>query len=134
MNIPTKLDSMSLEVLTNKNFDFSKLTVSDAAEMLKFWIYRFADPTKICAIWMYFIRKNNPGLFHLMANAVVDHSEKLYHDPQHPENDILYQVVFDGFTERCGKKQKQYPPIENLDVDEYLKSIPEEYWMTFTDH
>jgi len=50
--IPTKMDTMSREILTNPNFDVSKITWEEFLDMCDFWLFRMANPRLPCEAWI----------------------------------------------------------------------------------
>jgi len=72
ISIPTKMDAMSYEILTNANFDYSKVTHEDFLVMLEFWLYRSARPLDPCKAWIQLLGQNTNFLNWFVRNCETD--------------------------------------------------------------
>lgn len=116
--MPTKMDATSLGILTNSNFDYSKLTWEDMIEMGTFWAWRIGDPIEALRVWIELLEENAPNLFRRMYSAILNVGFSSNEDAE----------IFDSiFEARRGKSFRNIVgkiavPIDNFDIDAARKA------------
>ena len=109
---PTKMDPISYAILTDSNFDYSKLTWDDMVTMVEFWAFRFADPLNVCKVWITLCTENmNRDLWQKTCNAICGSR----YDPT--TNKTTYHSEFKYiFQTRKGQESKAKSPLEDFDM------------------
>jgi len=114
--IPTKMDPMSYEILTNNKFDYSILTWENTIPMIEFWALRLANPTDACRAWIELFGNNRRDLFNRMFRSIIDANDREAITDDEKIVFPIFKCRRDGDKDCSERRRKvQNMPLENFD-------------------